>query len=1013
MRAGPGLIITRHKVAGALRRQALVAHSIALLLLVTLPAFADVRHFQVRDSGNYRLTRYDAEGRTLASYSGFGAVRDIALYDDSTILVAEHGANRVTAFALGGQVLWEHKVHRPQCVSRLDSNRILVCQQTPPKLFEIDTAGDVLWQLKIDLKELGGAAKLPDGRVVVAGMRDRGVVELLSGDGQAVWSTTDRIRTPQGVEVLSNGQIAVANFNLGTITLLRPETPDRSDIPFCCHARQISETAAGNLVTTSAEKQRVAIWTPNGRRVSDFDTKYPPVDAVELADGSLIVAEHTIPDRTCLYVGERIENPPASAMMHWLGVGLLAGLLLAGLFQWPVLRSWLTRRWEWEVSELEEASPVDASERRFGHRMEIAAYLVGLGVCIAGAIYSPIAAPTLQEVWPLPAFLLAGGLFLAALQIRTPGEDGIWSKGMAAMSPMSAASGRMKITWLAATAATAGAFLGVYMEVYTWEPALWLASIVLFALGSIEMPQRKKLAINPWKVAAALVLATVLAYLRFVDLAVWPQKVHQDMAQWGMQAMRLWEGEDSKLFSNGWAKIPALGYLWSTVFVGLSDEPLYGARAAAAVGSLLAILGTGLMTTRLAGTAAGFTATVLLGANQTFFHFSRIQAYMDPVPFGVLALFFLLRGLEVGRFVWFALAGLSGGYAAVGYFSGRITPIAMIVVTALIIARYPRVLIRRWRGLLLCGVSAFAMIGPLGLVYFLGRADALGRVDQYPWRAGGEIQWEVLWQTLANGIPRVFGSFWFFRDSSTQYGGSAQLFPISAALLGISTTAALLRCWDLRALIPVVWASLIFLIGGVLTTDPPFYPRLVLVMAPVCILIALSVAPLMRGLRFSAGRGGLWLSVLLICGLMAFDARDQIESYWRFSHGISKTGQAPSRPIQTTQSLLGRDLLQWGAETRIYFVARNPLEHSCWQSIIRFFAYNLDSSDARDITDYIPFKDSRRIVAYFKREDEAEAVALKAIYPSAEISKVTDNIGGFPYYRVVVPPQGERGAAIL
>ncbi len=978
------------------------------LFFLAAPGAADVENVRLGNSGEHRLVRYDAGGRPLVRFSGFGLIRDMARYDDSTVILAEYDANRVTAVDLAGEIKWSHELRRPHCVSVVGPDRIFVCQHEPPTLVEINRAGEVLWSMPVDLSRFGGAARLADGGLVIAGMRKSGVVEVLSAGGQLVWSVADDLTNPQGVVALPDGRVAVSNFDAEKITLLRPGTRDRVDIRFCCHARQIGLTRAGGLISASPESQRIGMWTLAGDEVGGFATKYPALDAIDLADGSVLVAEHAVPDRTCLNVAATAARRTGSgpSFLRWLAIGLLGALALALLIHLPVLDAWLRRPWHltWRLPE------VDSPAREVARRVEVALYLAALAACLGAAahFHSQALARHRIEAWPLAGFVFAGGVLLAVVQMRTPGAGGSWGQRMAAMPPMAASTWRMWLSWLAAIVAGVAALAGIYDGVYGWEPAAWMAAMVLFALGSIAPPRRQQARANPRVVAGAVLLAVLLLGLRVFELADWPRQIHQDMAVWGVQAKRLMDGDTPMLFANdGWADIPLVGYLWSSLFSGMSDQPIASARIAAALGSLLAILAASLLAARMAGTAAAFCAAVLLGVNQTFLHFSRIQAYMDPVPFGVLAVFCLLRGFEVGRYGWFALAGLSGGFAALGYHSGRITPIVMITVAAIVIARYPRALVHRWRGLVLCGVAALATIGPQGLVYLLGRADALGRVGQYLWYTHGEVDWDLLWQTIANGVPRVFGSFWFYRDSSTQYSGATHLFPVTAALLGTSTVAAVIRFWDVRGLLLVVWASLIFFVGGVLTVDPPFYPRLVQVLVPVCVLIALTVAALSRAVSFAAGRAGLWLSISLVGALLVFDARHQLVSYWRFLHGIQVPGQPPRANVQTPQSLLGRDLLQWDADTRIYFVAANPIEHSCAHPTIRFFADALDSSDARDLGDHVPFADRRRVVAYFRKEDEAEAKWLLEVYPGAELSTVTNNLGDAAYYRVVVPPRPE------
>src|ERR1700675_1332177 len=100
---------------------------------------------------------------------------------------------------------------------------------------------------------------------------------------------------------------------------------------------------------------------------------------------------------------------------------------------------------------------------------------------------------------------------------------------------------------------------------------------------------------------------------------------------------------------------------------------------------MIAMLGMFLLVRRMYGNGAGVIAVLLLGVNHGFLHFSRIQHYMDPIPFHVLGVLGLVAGLESGRYGWFALAGLAGGYSALTYHAGRITPPTLVFLGTILL----------------------------------------------------------------------------------------------------------------------------------------------------------------------------------------------------------------------------------------------------------------------------------------------------------------------------------------
>jgi hypothetical protein len=379
---------------------------------------------------------------------------------------------------------------------------------------------------------------------------------------------------------------------------------------------------------------------------------------------------------------------------------------------------------------------------------------------------------------------------------------------------------------------------------------------------------------------------------------------------------------------------------------------------------------------------------------------------MDPVPFHVLAVLGLFAGMETGRYGWFALAGLAGGYSTLSYHAGRITPLAMALVVGLLVLRYPRSLLRRWQGLLLAIVSIVAVVGVQAIIYGAGRADTYGRVDQFAWVTPNGIDYPLLWKTIDFAWPRVFGSFWFFHDASTQYGGLVIFFPPVAALLGAFIVAAAVRFWDVRGVSLVLWGALVLFVGGVLTRDPPFWPRLVMALVPASIAAGVAAAQICRGAVAAAGGIGAGVALIAAVALLVSDGRFQFETYREFVEGRVFGASRPGRATQWVQSLMGRDAQKWPADsTMIYIVAPNPIVHSCTHPTMEYYVYGLDSQDARDIKEYLPFDRSRTTVVYFQPEMVDSIAAVKRHHPGAEIKYFYDNLDQHVFTRVVVRKQ--------
>jgi hypothetical protein len=1007
----------------------LAAHGIRACLFVLLAAvqavaaqraggparIQDPEVVKIRDEGRYMLVRYQTDGTELQRFTGFGTVTDLALYDDHTVLVAEQDRGSIAAFNLEGRIDWEIALRQPRCVQPLEGDRFLVCMDNPATVAEIDRSGKSFWEMQQPLVDASGAARLPDGNTaIVEGRSNHHAVHIVNREGKFLWSGTEQLAQPLGVSLTPAGELVTSGFDTGLLVFFKPYQGLTHTIQFCCHAQKPAVGRDGTIAAASWERQVVQGWGPDSSTLWSFPTFYPPYEVELLPDGTLLVAVYRVPDRTC-FDRERavkVASQPIPPYLRSLGAGVAAGILLTLILQWPVLRrrvsAWRARGWVGGPDDPYQPAPAPGVSRR----IELAFYVLGGAalVFVAARAHEDLIARGRAFLWPYGGLVAGAGLLLALLQQRLPHSDA-WLDHMRNPMPTASSSWRSRVCWVFGVSLVGAAFQGVATTPQgVWVPAAWGAGLALLAGGAIqEAPAiaahpalRRRLPRLLIAVLGAVAVAALL-FVRVYRLEDFPPNLHHDMAQWTMQALRLLDGGNvTTLFTNGWAQIPMVGYLWSALISALGDRSLAGVRLPSALGGLLAIIAVFFLVRRVYGLVPALLATALLGMDHVFVHFSRIQSYMDPVPFHVLAVLGLFAGMETGRYGWFALAGLAGGFSTLSYHAGRITPLAMALVVGLLVLRYPRSLLRRWSGLLLAVVTIVAVVGVQAIVYSAGRADTLGRVDQFAWVTPQGIDYALLWRTIEFALPRVFGSFWLFHDASTQYGGTIIFFPPVAALLGAFIVAAALRFWDIRNVILVLWGALVLFVGGVLTRDPPFWPRLVIALVPATIAAGVAAAQLCRGAVAAAGKVGAVVALGASLALLVADGRDQFETYREFVTGRVAGTERPGRATQWVQSLMGRDAQRWGPDSMIYIVAPNPIVHSCTHPTMEYYVYGLDSQDARDIRDYMPFDRKRTTVVYVLPEMPDSVTTLKRAYPGAEVQKFYDNLGGHAFTRVVV-----------
>jgi len=965
------------------------------------PVTAGTADVRVRDGGTYAVMRYTTTGSVLQRFRGFGEISDLALYDDATVLIAEADAGRITALSLTGAIVWTVPVRRPRCVEALGPDRLLVCEDVPPRIVEVDRTGRVLWQSTTPLVDAAGAVRLPDGNTaVVEGRYSRHVLEVINPGGEIVWTGTEQLKQPRGLAQLPSGELVTSGFDTGSLVLFQPYGSAVRSLPFCCHPEAPSATPDGGVLATSAEQQTVQAWTAEGTAAWGFKTRYPPYDAQMLADGTVLVSEFLVPDRRCLNAAHATarRSRPLAPYWVWLAMGLGAAALATLVLQWPALRA-LAAPPAPPAPPHHDAPPATTRARR----IEVGLYTVATGALATVAILQHQRSLWQYpfRLWPYVGLLVAAGVSLTLLQYRLPSAPNPWADHLRAPAPMPRPTWRMWMLWAVGVVLLGLGLEGIVRIRGEWVVAAWSAGVALLVAGALQ-PGGPRRRIGRGGIATIAIFGGLVA-ARLYRLEDYPANLHLDMAQWSVQAYRLLDGEVPTFFTNGWAEIPLAGYGWSALWTALLGRSLAACRAASAFGSIIAIGAAGALAARLYGRWTGLITVVVLGTNHGFLHFSRIQAYMDPIPFHVLAVLGLLAGMDSGRFAWFALAGLAGGYSGLAYHAGRITPPLLALLTAVVLARYPRLIVRRWPGLVLMAVVGAGVLGPQAIVYATGRAYALGRSEMYPFLAGGHVDPALLWETVRHGVPQVVAAFFYIGDSSTQYGGGWPIFlPLLAAPFGMAVIAAVLRPHDLRGSLIVLWTVVVLFIGGVLTIDPPFWPRFVTAFVPASLAVASVFAWVCRGAEVAAGRVGRTLAVTATAVVLTGAVWQQVDATLDFNRGIRPGQDVPTLGTEWTQSLMGRDVQRWGQDAKVYIVAENPNSHSCEHPTMEFYGYAVDVQDARDITPYLPFEDPRTIVCYILPESVAEAAAIRAAYPEAEERVFVDNMDRPVFTQLVV-----------
>jgi hypothetical protein len=424
----------------------------------------------------------------------------------------------------------------------------------------------------------------------------------------------------------------------------------------------------------------------------------------------------------------------------------------------------------------------------------------------------------------------------------------------------------------------------------------WVASVLLLILAQVAPEDLSRLvtyARNHWQMlAGSALLLTLAGFLRLYRLTTLPQDLHGDMASHGMQAWALLDGRVTGIVGTGWANIPLPGFLPTVVTMALSgDRGLLGLNLASAIGGLASIAGLMALLAQLASRRVALLAGFLLSVSYAHIHFSRIAEYMDPLPFAVWALAFLVWGLRSRRMLAFTLSGCLLAGASLMYYAGRaaLVVVALFLLYQLIVDS--RVVRANGRGLLALAGAFLVTLGPL-LFYLIGHSDAFLSRSQEVFlfnpavltHLAGKYGVESPAVILLEQARRSLLAFNLTGDTSTQFGLVRPLVdPLTGPLVVLGLVYALAHWRRPIAGLLGIWLVVLLVLGGMLTNNAPFWPRLVMGLLPAAALAAVALDRSWTAVVDATGSRGGHIAAVIMAALLVYLAIGNWLLYWAFA----------------------------------------------------------------------------------------------------------------------------------
>ncbi len=571
---------------------------------------------------------------------------------------------------------------------------------------------------------------------------------------------------------------------------------------------------------------------------------------------------------------------------------------------------------------------------------------IGVAVALSAAVIGT--APTFSVA---AGMMLAILLFLLAERVDAGGGQISWQENVATgeRTRWSLPAGIAVVAGIALCGASAAAVATGASSAAQHIP--WAIAMLLFGLTAAAVTSPPTRHLNRADHAALAVLACVCGLIFFWQVATVPAEVHGDEAEVGLDALRLLEDSGRGLFSAGWFGLPILHAGPTALGLMVFGADLFGLRATSAVLATSSVFLLYAIVRRLAGTPLAFTAAFVLATQRYFIHIGRTGFhYIDPPFFSLLALWLMIRLWQDRRRSSAIWCGIVLGLAMHTYFATRVVPLLLALTALAVGARAVRgERLRHMGDLALVAVIALAVGAPMG-AYFAGNLDEFfGRVQETSifdaesreHLAGGYGTTELR-PLLAMQLRRALSVFHFVGDTSVQYGYAAPLLDLASGvflLAGLGTVLA--HPTALLGVIALLWTAAPLILGGALTIDTPFFPRLSGIVPFVALIVGvgvLRVAETVSAVLVSSARRSrtaLVVSSLLLAIVAAFNTATYFRHY-AVEHRHSPLPELAERIIRDGS----------GLKTYLFDVHRRA---SIWHGTLSFLVGPFDREDVHDV----------------------------------------------------------------
>lgn len=378
---------------------------------------------------------------------------------------------------------------------------------------------------------------------------------------------------------------------------------------------------------------------------------------------------------------------------------------------------------------------------------------------------------------------------------------------------------------------------------------IWLIGILALFVAQLPNIHIRRPVIAPNErlyVAVLAVLLLVTLLTRTYNLTILPYNVDADFADVGLLARALATSPEPHIFALDQWSMPMVGYIPEALSMIVFGTGLAGLNASGVVEGLLILIGVYLLGRDLFNARVGLFAAALLTISETHLAASRQSYYIDIAVFVLFAVYLLLIGLREGRGWAMVASGVLTTLCIQSETSGRI-----IVFVVVFILLYMLIFRRAWLWARkqIIGLWVLAMFITLGPMLVLILRDPI----KLMWRTNGVFilspavvdhmkivdQVNTIPALLLEQARHTMLLFNYYTDTSSHYALQQPfLDPFAGVLFILGVGYALVRWRWLSYMSILGWIVLVVVFGCFLTSDPPWWPRLIALLPATALLAA-------------------------------------------------------------------------------------------------------------------------------------------------------------------------------